>query len=117
MNQFIARIANYVANEILIKGLANSKTFQKMAVRTDARFRSMKDNSNNSINSTLDEIHKAASEHAYSTTSSSSSGAAAAGTKGGAKMELPRPPVGGMAGFFSALGKEIGKDLGTAKVK
>lgn len=116
MNQFIQRVANYVANEILIKGLANSKTFQKFAVRTDARLRSMKDASNDSINSKLDEIHKAASEQAYS--SSSSSGAAGrkgggSGSGGGAsKMEMPRAPEGGLAGFLSALGKEIGGDLG-----
>lgn len=98
-----------MANEILIKGLANSKTFQKIAVRTDARLKSMKDISNESINSKLDEIHKAASQHAYSTTT--------AGIKKTEKTKIPRPPDGGFVGFWSAFGKVVGEDLGLREVR
>jgi len=35
MNQFIQRVANYVANKVIVKGLANSRSFQKFAVRTN----------------------------------------------------------------------------------
>lgn len=99
MNQFINRIASYVANEILIKGLANSKTFQRIAVRTDNHIQNLKRQSNESINATLDEVHKTATKTAFSTTAKNSSGP-------------PQPPPSGISGFFQALGKVIQKDLG-----
>jgi len=105
MNQFINRIASYVANEILIKGLANSKTFQRIAVRTDSHIQNLKRQSNESINSTLDEMHKTATKTAYSTTASSSSRTSS--TSG-----PPLPPPTGISGFFQALGKVIQKDFG-----
>ena len=36
---FIGRLANYVLNEFLVNTLANSKTFQRFAVRTDDALR------------------------------------------------------------------------------
>ncbi|EEC46442.1 predicted protein, partial [Phaeodactylum tricornutum CCAP 1055/1] len=48
MSQFIQRVANYIANEVLIKGLANSKTFQRFAIRTDHN---------------LQNLHKTGTEH------------------------------------------------------
>jgi hypothetical protein len=41
MNQFIQRIVHYVTNELVVKGLANSKTFQRFAIRTDAQLRKL----------------------------------------------------------------------------
>eukprot|EP00814_Leptocylindrus_danicus_P022619 CAMPEP_0116042232 /NCGR_PEP_ID=MMETSP0321-20121206/25555_1 /TAXON_ID=163516 /ORGANISM="Leptocylindrus danicus var. danicus, Strain B650" /LENGTH=107 /DNA_ID=CAMNT_0003522645 /DNA_START=142 /DNA_END=465 /DNA_ORIENTATION=+ len=103
MNQFIQRIANYIANEILIKGLAESRTFQRVALRTHNTIQDMKKGGIENINSKLDDVHKAASEAAYYSTSTKSKAA----TKG-----PPTPPQSGFAGFVSAFGKEIRKDLG-----
>mmetsp|Transcript_220 Transcript_220/g.303 ORF Transcript_220/g.303 Transcript_220/m.303 type:complete len:120 (+) Transcript_220:46-405(+) len=116
MNQFFQRVANYVANEILIKGLANSKTFQKFAVRTDSHFRNIKKSSDEAINSKLDELHKTATKTAFSSenpfqagaTGSSSASRGAYHTSGGP----PPIPKSGLRGFFEAFGKEIRKDLG-----
>lgn len=105
MNQFINKIASYVANEIIIKGLANSKTFQRLAVRTDSKIQNLRKNSNESMNSTLDELHKTATQTAYSTT-----------TKHNNKGP-PQPPPTGIAGFFRALGKVIEKDFGGGSLK
>jgi len=43
MNAFITRIANYLANEILVKQLSQSKTFQQMALRTHLRVEKTKE--------------------------------------------------------------------------
>mmetsp|Transcript_13476 Transcript_13476/g.30887 ORF Transcript_13476/g.30887 Transcript_13476/m.30887 type:complete len:86 (+) Transcript_13476:145-402(+) len=32
---FFQRVFNYIANELLVEGLANSRTFQRFAVRTN----------------------------------------------------------------------------------
>ena len=98
--------------EILIKGLANSKTFQRFAVRTDAHIRNLKQTSNEQINSKLDELHKAASRSAYSSGSASKAGGNA--TSGGSSGP-PKEPLSGFAGFIAAFGKEIRKDLGLGK--
>lgn len=34
MSQFFLRIANYLANELIVKGLANNRAFQRFALRT-----------------------------------------------------------------------------------
>lgn len=34
MSQFFLRIANYIANELIVKGLANNRAFQRFALRT-----------------------------------------------------------------------------------
>ena len=97
----------------MIKGLANSKTFQKFAVRTDAHLRNLKETSNETINSKLDELHKTATKTAFSSSqnfSSSSSSNATYHTSG-----PPIPPKQGLAGFIAAFGKVIRKDLGIGK--
>eukprot|EP01083_Nonionella_stella_P224335 798639_1 len=120
MNQFFQRVANYVANEILIKGLANSRTFQRFAVRTDATLKNMKESSNETINSTLDEFHKQATKTAFSSSNSYQS-AGAEGMKSTASRGTyhtsgpPIPPKSGLSGFFEAFGKEVRKDLGIGK--
>lgn len=89
--------------------MANSKTFQKFAVRTESHLQNLKQGGRDKLNSQLDELHKAASEAAFSSTSSSkSSGSRGMHTNGGP----PIPPKQGFAGFISAFGKEIRKDLG-----
>mmetsp|Transcript_13194 Transcript_13194/g.28969 ORF Transcript_13194/g.28969 Transcript_13194/m.28969 type:complete len:101 (-) Transcript_13194:1836-2138(-) len=97
--QFFQRIINYVANEIIVKGLANSKTFQKFAVKSDHHMRQFQKTGEEAVNKTLDELNK-----------NGVSGAAASGFSG-----PPQPPLTGVPGFVSAFFKEIGKDLGLRK--
>jgi len=67
----------------------------------------MKANGNTTINQTLDEIHKTATEAAYSTATNAASGGARRAASG-----PPQPPLTGMPGFIDAFKKEIRKDLG-----
>ena len=126
MNQFIQRIANYVANEILIKGLSNSKTFQRFAVRTDAHLRSLKHQGEEGFQSKLDDLHKAATKAAYSEQNAfhnatgarsgmNSSGGYHTSSRGGGGEGPPVPPKKGLGGFVEALGKVIARDLGIRK--
>lgn len=39
MASFVNRLVNYVVNELAVNALANSKTFQRFAVRSDALMR------------------------------------------------------------------------------
>ena len=57
------------------------------------------------MNSHIDELHKQATKAAYSTSSSSS-------TSGGGGLKPPIKPQEGVAGFFTALGKVVRRDLG-----
>mmetsp|Transcript_13753 Transcript_13753/g.19664 ORF Transcript_13753/g.19664 Transcript_13753/m.19664 type:complete len:127 (+) Transcript_13753:135-515(+) len=126
MNQFVQRIANYIANEILIKGLANSKTFQRFAVRTDATLQKLKKESNERINSTLDEIHKSATREAFSTKSGSNSGRRPPGSGRGFHTisnvaahghgygRLIQPSIS-MKRYAEAFVKEIRKELRIGK--
>jgi hypothetical protein len=63
------------------------------------------------LNTHIDELHKQATKAAFST---STKGGAAAGNNG-AGMVPPTKPLEGVAGFFSALGKVIRRDLGMGK--
>jgi hypothetical protein len=96
MSQFVQRLANYLANEVLIKGLAHSRTFQRFAVRTD---RSLNDLKKNGIDQATASFTSAVNP---------AEGAAAATARSGP----PQPPVRGFPGFTSAFFKEIRKDLG-----
>ncbi len=109
MNQFVQRVVNYVANELFVKGLANSKTFQKFAVHTDRHIQKFKKDGVEQLNNHVDELHKEITKAAYSTSTK-----AAAGGKGGV-MQPPQKPLEGIPGFFSALGKVIRRDLGLDK--
>ena len=64
MSQFIQRLANYIANEVLIKGLANSKTFQRFAVRTDASIKDAHKAGTETLNSALDSLQQQQSRSA-----------------------------------------------------
>ena len=44
---FVGRLANYVLNEFLVNALANSKSFQRFAVRTDDAMRKGNEGSGN----------------------------------------------------------------------
>jgi hypothetical protein len=99
--QFISRVINYVANEILIKGLANSKTFQRFAVQTDKK---MKD-----IHKT--HIEKLTNEFSNVVDGSVKNQSRSASMQAGP----PQPPRGGFVGFLSAFAKEVRKDLGISK--
>ena len=101
MSQFIQRIANYVANEILIKGLANSRTFQRFAVRTDKNLQDIHKKGSEALNNVLDEAVVGQQVRASSTS-----------TKAANASGPPQPPLTGFPGFLSAFVKEIRKDLG-----
>eukprot|EP01083_Nonionella_stella_P013857 38993_1 len=113
MNQFIQRVANYLANEVFIKGLAESKTFQRFAVHTDRHVQKYKQEGLEHVNAQMDELHKHATQAAYSASTRSASTSA-----GGGNHNILKPPVRppeGVAGFFSALGRVIRRDLGIDK--
>ena len=59
----------------------------------------------------MDELHKQATKAAFST----SAGKGVSGSGGAARMVPPKKPLEGVAGFFSALGKVIRRDLGIDK--
>ena len=102
--QFIARVVNYVANEIIVKGLANSRTFQKFAVRTNKQYQDLNKHGTEKVAKTLEELAKTqAAEGAR--------GAAAASSKAGL-LQAPQRPLRGIPGFFLAFAKEVRKDLG-----
>ena len=97
--------------ELFVKGLAQSKTFQKFAVHTDRHVQKYKKEGFEHVNSQIDELHKQATRAAYSTSTKGSAG----GTNGagaGKMITPPQKPMEGVAGFFNALGKVIRKDLG-----
>jgi hypothetical protein len=97
MNQFVQRVVHYVANEILIKGLANSKTFQRFAVKTDQSLRK----GTEQLNQTMEELTKQQQQQLFRTGSS-------------AARQPPSKPQMGFTGFVSAFFKEIRKDFGGA---
>ena len=74
----------------MVKGLAESRTFQRFAVRTQA---------------SVDEAKKAGTE--YMSQGIENMTAEQMAAKG-----PPQPPLRGFPGFLSAFGKEVGKDLG-----
>jgi hypothetical protein len=82
-------------------------------VRTDAHLRNLKEGGANTVNSKLDELHKAATEAAYSTASSAAKSSSSKGTYH--TTGPPIPPKTGFAGFREAFAKEIKKDLGIGK--
>jgi len=103
MNQFVNRIANYVANEIIIKGLANSRTFQRFAVRTDKSLQDLHQTGTETFGKAVDEIGRNVSTNSRVGTGSGAAAAAAAGP--------PQPPLRGFPGFVSAFFKELRKDF------
>lgn len=82
-----------------MKGLAESKTFQRFALRTHLNIEKVTKTGTEYMNQGIDEVTKLATEAAKE--------AAAAATAG-----PPQPPLRGIPGFFRAMGKEIRNDFG-----
>lgn len=99
--QFIARIVNYVANEIIVKGLANSRTFQKFAVRTNKQFQDLEKHGTENISKTVENLAK----------SQGGSSAAEGAASNTGQLQPPQRPLRGIPGFFLAFAKEIRKDV------
>ena len=101
-NQFIQRVANYVANEIVVKGLANSRTFQRFAVQTNKQYEDLTKQSAEQLSKKLEELaKKQAAEGVQRVTTPPSASVVAP----------PIPPLRGVPGFFLAFFKEIRKDF------
>jgi len=111
--QFIARVVNYVANEVIIKGLSNSRTFQKFAVRTNKQYEELNKHGTDKITKTFEDIIKTQGEDSLSSATVS---AASAKTKMSA-LKVPQRPLRGIPGFFLAFFKEVRKDLGGGVAK
>jgi hypothetical protein len=116
MNQFIRRVADYVANEILIKGLANSRTFQKFAVRTNKQYEELQKKGTEQITQTLEELAKqnitgTKSASAAETLGSATSKGGDAAASSSSRLNPPQPPLRGIPGFFVAFAKEVRKDI------
>ncbi len=106
MNQFVQRIANYVANELIIKGLANSKTFQRFAVKTNKQYEELHKQSTVKLTETLEELAKQQQREA------TANAAAGTGTvTANTPLLPPQRPLRGIPGFFVAFFKEIRKDI------
>lgn len=102
--------------EVLIKGLANSKTFQRFALRTDHHVQQYKQKGQQHVNEALDDLHKTATETMYKAQAEArASGYAGSSGSGKASSGPPTPPARGFGGFISAVGKEIKKDLGLGR--
>ena len=93
---FFQRVAHHVVNEVMVKGLANSKTFQRFAVRTDANLQQMKKSGTETVEKTFDEFTKAQTRSASTRTG---------------PFVPPEQPRRGFAGFVSAFVKEVRKDI------
>ena len=107
MNQFVQRIANYVANEIIIKGLANSKTFQKFAVRTNKQYEDLQKQGTEKLTETLEELAKQQAGKSTSGATTTTTTASNATTV----LQPPQRPLRGIPGFFLAFFKEIRSDI------
>ena len=92
MNQFIQRVANYVANEVIIKGLAHNKTFQRFALRTDQQLNKVNKMTNEKITKTVEDLAKGVE-------------GATAGTSTAGGVGPPKPPLRGFPGFVSCFFK------------
>jgi hypothetical protein len=114
-----------IPQELFIKGLAESKTFQRFAVHTDKHIQKYKREGLEQVNAHLDELHKqatttlrsaAASSSTTTTTTNGSNYASSysrgAGVGGDTLLKPPQKPLQGVAGFFSALARVIQRDLG-----
>jgi hypothetical protein len=107
---FIARVVNYVANEIIVKGLSNSRTFQKFAVRTNKQYEELNKSGTDKISKTFEDIVKqqAAAEGAGA---AGATDAAVNAAKNNGVLQPPQRPLRGIPGFFVAFGREVRKDI------
>mmetsp|Transcript_22935 Transcript_22935/g.32821 ORF Transcript_22935/g.32821 Transcript_22935/m.32821 type:complete len:102 (-) Transcript_22935:146-451(-) len=96
---FLSRLFSQLMNEVVIKGLAESRTFQRFAVKTQSSIEELKKTGTGVMEEGIEHIAKMSTE------------TGAAGNTA-SKSQPPQPPLRGVPGFFSAFGKEIRKDLG-----
>jgi hypothetical protein len=99
MNQFVQRVANYIANEVIIKGLANSRTFQRFAVRSDSKIQEFHKTGTETFNKAFEELSKQQASGTSTVTTTT------------ARAGPPTPPKTGFPGFVSAFAKEIRSDV------
>ena len=102
--QFVARIVNYVANELIVKGLANSRTFQKFAVRTNKQYEELSKQGTEKMTQTFENLAKQQQQQM-------SGDAARAGESSNNILRPPQRPLRGIPGFFVAFFKEVKKDF------
>lgn len=95
----------YTTQELIIKGLANSRTFQRFALKVEENTKH--------LHGTLEELSKQAEKAAAAAAAQASGEARTAA--GAARYGPPQPPLRGVPGFFVAFFKEIGRDLGMVK--
>eukprot|EP00542_Grammatophora_oceanica_P009186 CAMPEP_0194046340 /NCGR_PEP_ID=MMETSP0009_2-20130614/20872_1 /TAXON_ID=210454 /ORGANISM="Grammatophora oceanica, Strain CCMP 410" /LENGTH=101 /DNA_ID=CAMNT_0038691587 /DNA_START=110 /DNA_END=415 /DNA_ORIENTATION=+ len=95
--QFFARILNHVMNEVVVKGLAESRMFQRFALRTHNNVQEIKKTGTEYMSQSMDQMEKEMAKNATTTMN---------------RKGPPQPPVRGVPGFFSAFAKEVRKDLG-----
>jgi hypothetical protein len=101
MNQFIIRLVNHFVNEVLVEGLAKSRTFQRFAVVTDA---------------TIKDIQKASADKLKTAFEEFSGQQQVYGMKSNGPLPSPPPkPLTGFPGFVSAFIKEVRKDMGIGR--
>mmetsp|Transcript_25281 Transcript_25281/g.28285 ORF Transcript_25281/g.28285 Transcript_25281/m.28285 type:complete len:122 (-) Transcript_25281:61-426(-) len=111
--QFITRVVNYVANEVIIKGLSNSRTFQKFAVRTNKQYEELNKQGTDKLTKTLEEmITKSATAEGDSLSATVSAANGSKTKMKNALLKPPQRPLRGIPGFFLAFFKEVRKDLG-----
>jgi hypothetical protein len=82
--------------EVIVKGLAESRTFQRMALKTHTTLEEITNKGDQHLESTINAIHKLASE----TSTSNAAG-------------RPKPPLRGVSGFIAAFVKELRQDIAT----
>jgi hypothetical protein len=104
-SQFVNRVVSYVANEIVIKGLANSRVFQRFAVTADHHLNEIKKTTDQALN----EISKSSTDQISAVLEK------VAAQQTTAAQGPPVPPLRGVAGFASAFAKELRKDFGVGK--
>ena len=103
MNQFVTRVVNWLANEVIVKQLANNKHFQNFALRTHLTVKSTKE----TLRQHADDIADGGVDGVRRAIENAQSSAVGNGARGGRL-----PPQRGILGFFSAFGKEVRKDFG-----
>ena len=93
MNQFVSRVLNNFVNEVVVEGLAKSRTFQRFAVATDATLKDVQKASTEKLKAAFEDI---AGEQQTNVM----------------KAGPPIKPLSGFPGFVAAFIKEVRKDLG-----
>ena len=92
MNQFVSRVLNNFVNEVVVEGLAKSRTFQRFAVATDATLKDVQKSSADKLKAAFEEVAGEQQANAF-------------------KAGPPLKPLSGFPGFLSAFIKEVRKDM------